>query len=479
MDEWDADEFFSLVTRRPPTPSSRGRRIDADPRPAQRPLSSEEFAELRPRIVSDRVTGSLSGPPGAQRLAVTSGGTIPDHGLFGVFLVGEKASRWVELDEEMVYESRVGDTLRARRDQLADRGRHPRPGPRHARARHPGPAAVLEGRHPGSTGRARGGRRRLHPRAGARCPAKAIARVRERGLDANAATNLVTYIGEQREATQVVPSDTQILVERFRDELGDWRLVVHSPYGVPVHAPWALAINARLRERFDIDGQPSPPTTASSSASPTPMPSRPPVRSSSSTGRRSSSCRHAGGRRLGTVRQPVPRVCRPRAPASPSRPGPAQPPLAAAPAQRPAPRGRLALPVVPDRARGRARVPPGRLRPAVPHRAARPDRASRGHRRRHRHDHPQPLRPQPALRLRRPVRLRRRLPHRRASGRRPLARPGPACRAPRPRRAARAARPRGPRGDRGRAAVARPRPTGAQRGGGHRPAAARRSPLHR
>ena len=85
--------------------------------------------------------------------------------------------------------------------------------------------------------------------------AKAIDSVRERGLDVNAATNLVTYLGEQREATQVVPNDTQIVVERFRDELGDWRLVVHSPYGTPVHAPWALAINARLRERFDVDGQ--------------------------------------------------------------------------------------------------------------------------------------------------------------------------------------------------------------------------------
>ncbi len=76
----------------------------------------------------------------------------------------------------------------------------------------------------------------------------------EAGLDAYAAANLVTYVTEQREATNVVPSDTQIVVERFRDELGDWRLVVHSPYGTPLHAPWALAINARLRERYDIDG---------------------------------------------------------------------------------------------------------------------------------------------------------------------------------------------------------------------------------
>ena len=80
--------------------------------------------------------------------------------------------------------------------------------------------------------------------------AKAIDSVHERGLDVNAATDLVTYLGEQREATRIVPNDTQIVVERFRDELGDWRLVVHSPYGTPVHAPWALAINARLRGRL-------------------------------------------------------------------------------------------------------------------------------------------------------------------------------------------------------------------------------------
>ena len=255
MDEWDADEFFSLVTRAASYTQLPRAAYDATLDLLSGRYPSEEFAELRPRIVWDRVTGTLSGRPGAQRLAVTSGGTIPDRGLFGVFLVGEKASRVGELDEEMVYESRVGDifALGATSWRIEDIT--------HDRVLVT-PAPGIPGRLPFWKGDTLGRPAELGEAVGAftrelasMSTAQAIARVRERGLDANAATNLVTYIGEQREATQVVPSDTQILVERFRDELGDWRLVVHSPYGVPVHAPWALAINARLRERFDIDGQ--------------------------------------------------------------------------------------------------------------------------------------------------------------------------------------------------------------------------------
>ena len=255
MDEWDADEFFSLVTRAASYTQLPRAAYDATLDLLSGRYPSEEFAELRPRIVWDRVTGTLSGRPGAQRLAVTSGGTIPDRGLFGVFLVGEKASRVGELDEEMVYESRVGDifALGATSWRIEDIT--------HDRVLVT-PAPGVPGRLPFWKGDTLGRPAELGEAVGAFTrelasvpAAQAIARVRERGLDANAATNLVTYIGEQREATQVVPSDTQILVERFRDELGDWRLVVHSPYGVPVHAPWALAINARLRERFDIDGQ--------------------------------------------------------------------------------------------------------------------------------------------------------------------------------------------------------------------------------
>ncbi|GAA1931418.1 ATP-dependent helicase [Nocardioides hwasunensis] len=255
MDEWDVDEMYALMVRAASYSQLPRSAFDATLDLLSGRYPSDEFAELRPRIVWDRVTGKLSGRPGAQRLAVTSGGTIPDRGLFGVFLVGEKASRVGELDEEMVYESRVGDifALGATSWRIEDIT--------HDRVLVT-PAPGIPGRLPFWKGDSLGRPAELGAAVGAftrdlasLSPAKATAQVRERGLDANAATNLVTYLGEQREATQVVPSDTQIVVERFRDELGDWRLVVHSPYGTPVHAPWALAINARLRERFDIDGQ--------------------------------------------------------------------------------------------------------------------------------------------------------------------------------------------------------------------------------
>jgi ATP-dependent Lhr-like helicase len=255
MEEWQVDELFALVQRAASYSGLPRAAFDATLDLLSGRYPSDEFAELRPRIVWDRVTGTLSGRPGAQRLAVTSGGTIPDRGLFGVFLVGEKASRVGELDEEMVYESRVGDifALGATSWRIEDIT--------HDRVLVT-PAPGIPGRLPFWKGDALGRPAELGAAVGAFTrelasapPQKAIAQVKERGLDDYAAANLVTYLGEQREATQVVPSDTQVIVERFRDELGDWRLVVHSPYGTPVHAPWALAINARLRERFDVDGQ--------------------------------------------------------------------------------------------------------------------------------------------------------------------------------------------------------------------------------
>ncbi|CUR60252.1 putative ATP-dependent helicase lhr [metagenome] len=255
MEEWQVDELFALVQRAASYSGLPRAAYDATLDLLSGRYPSDEFAELRPRIVWDRVNGTLSGRPGAQRLAVTSGGTIPDRGLFGVFLVGEKASRVGELDEEMVYESRVGDVfaLGATSWRIEDIT--------HDRVLVT-PAPGIPGRLPFWKGDALGRPAELGAAVGAFSrelaslpPQKAVARVKERGLDDYAATNLVTYLGEQREATQVVPSDTQVVVERFRDELGDWRLVVHSPYGTPVHAPWALAINARLRERFDVDGQ--------------------------------------------------------------------------------------------------------------------------------------------------------------------------------------------------------------------------------
>ncbi|NYD42172.1 ATP-dependent Lhr-like helicase [Nocardioides panaciterrulae] len=257
LEAWTADDLFDLVRRSAPFTSLPRSAYDATLDLLSGRYPSDDFAELRPRIVWDRVTGVLTGRPGAQRLAVTSGGTIPDRGLFGVFLVGgEGPGRRVgELDEEMVYESRVGDifALGATSWRIEDIT--------HDRVLVT-PAPGVPGRLPFWKGDALGRPAELGEAIGAftrelaALPRdQATRRARDGGLDEWAAGNLVTYLHEQAEATNALPSDRTLVVERFRDELGDWRLVVHSPFGTPVHAPWALAINARLRERYGVDGQ--------------------------------------------------------------------------------------------------------------------------------------------------------------------------------------------------------------------------------
>ena len=216
---------------------------------------SDAFAELRPRLVWDRVSGVLTARGSAQRLAVTSGGTIPDRGLFGVFLAGADGPgrRVGELDEEMVYESRVGDVfLLGSSSWRIEDITHDRvlvsPAPGEV-GRMPFWKGDSPGR-PAELGRALGAFLR---EVSAASPDEATARARAAGLDDWGTANLLAYLAEQREATRHLPDDRTILVERFRDELGDWRLVVHSPFGAPVNAPWALAIKARLRERYGID----------------------------------------------------------------------------------------------------------------------------------------------------------------------------------------------------------------------------------
>ncbi|WP_344072243.1 DEAD/DEAH box helicase, partial [Prauserella alba] len=237
---------------------------------------SEEFGELRARITWDRVTGELHGRPGAQRLAVTSGGTIPDRGLFTVMTPGDddrppagasgsadvpsagrrtSGSRVGELDEEMVYESRVGDTvlLGTSSWRITDITHDrvivvPAPG---VPARMPFWKGDAPGR-PLELGRALGAF--LREVSGAR-EETALQRATDAGLDDRAASNLLAYLREQGEATRHVPNDRTLLLERFRDELGDWRVVVHSPFGAQVNAPWALAITARLRETRGVDAQ--------------------------------------------------------------------------------------------------------------------------------------------------------------------------------------------------------------------------------
>jgi ATP-dependent helicase Lhr and Lhr-like helicase len=217
---------------------------------------SDAFAELRPRLTWDRVTDTLTARSGAQRLAVTSGGTIPDRGLFGVFLVsgaGEGGKRVGELDEEMVYESRVGDVfLLGSSSWRIEEITHdrvlvsPAPG-------QPGKMPFWHGDtrgRPLELGRALGAFLR---EVGSATPETGSQRARAAGLDEWGAANLLAYLAEQKQATGHVPDDRTLLVERFRDELGDWRLVVHSPFGAQVNAPWALVLAARLRERYGVD----------------------------------------------------------------------------------------------------------------------------------------------------------------------------------------------------------------------------------
>ncbi|MBB4668297.1 ATP-dependent Lhr-like helicase [Microbacterium marinum] len=216
---------------------------------------SDAFAELRPRVVWDRDAGTVTGRPGAQRIAVTSGGTIPDRGLFGVFISGEtRNARVGELDEEMVYESRVGDvfTLGTTSWRIVEIT-HDRVNVLPAYGQ-PGKLPFWHGDglgRPAELGEALG---KFSRELSTAKPEKATERLRESGLDDNAIGNLLAYIGEQREATGSLPTDKTLTVERSRDEVGDWRVILHSPYGMHVHAPWALAVNARIRERLGVEG---------------------------------------------------------------------------------------------------------------------------------------------------------------------------------------------------------------------------------
>ncbi|MEV6984306.1 ATP-dependent helicase [Sphaerisporangium sp. NPDC051017] len=255
LDEWTVDELETVIRRAAPYATLPRSALEATLDMLAGRYPSEEFAELRPRIVWDRVTGRVTGRPGAQRLAVTNAGTIPDRGMFGVFLAGGDTGRGGrrvgELDEEMVYESRVGDvfllgaTSWRIEDITADRVLvSPAPG-------QPGKLPFWHGDTPGrpaELGRALGAFLRALSRG-------ETSRLAEAGLDAFAAGNLLAYLAEQREATGYVPDDRTLVVERFHDELGDWRVVIHTPYGARVHAPWALAIGRRLRERYGMEIQ--------------------------------------------------------------------------------------------------------------------------------------------------------------------------------------------------------------------------------
>jgi ATP-dependent Lhr-like helicase len=256
MDAWNVDDLAVRIRRAAPFGELPTSALEATLDMLSGRYPSTAFAELRPRIVWDRATDQLTARPGAQRLAVTSGGTIPDRGLFGVFLAGaDRAARVGELDEEMVYESRVGDvfllgsTSWRIEDITPDRVLvSPAPG---AAARMPFWKGDQPGR-PVELGRAIGGKLRDIVRHGRE---KAGADLADSGLDPWAVDNLLSYVDEQREATRQLPDDRTIVVERFRDELGDWRMAVHCVLGSKVNGAWAMAIGSRLTERYGVDAQ--------------------------------------------------------------------------------------------------------------------------------------------------------------------------------------------------------------------------------
>ncbi len=247
-DEWRVDEIERLVTGAEPFSELSREQLENVLDMLDGRYPSDRFAELRPRIVWDRAGGTVRGRKGARQLAVTNAGTIPDRGLYGVHLPDGR--RVGELDEEMVYEARPGQTflLGATTWRIEEITRDrvvvtPAPGV-------PGAVPFWKGDgigRPAELGKAIG----AFAREAVGADPKRLAK--DYDLDRRAAENLVAYLREQQAATRVVPSDQTVVVERFRDEIGDWRLCVLSPWGGRVHAAWGLALSARIREEHDLE----------------------------------------------------------------------------------------------------------------------------------------------------------------------------------------------------------------------------------
>ena len=406
---------------------------------------SEEFGELRPRIVWDRVAGTIRDRRGSRALAITNAGTIPDRGLFSVNLPDGR--RVGELDEEMVYEARPGQVFllgasswrieEITRDRVVVT-----------------PAPGVPGAVPFWKGDSVGRPRELGEAIGAfsRWAVEQDAATLEADydLDPRAASNLLEFLREQEEATRVVPSERTIVIERFRDEIGDWRLCVLSPYGGRVHAAWGLALSARIRDEYGLESDAiwsddgiivhlpdadEPPGAELVLIDPDELEDR-------------------GGRRAGRqrpVRRALPRERGPRA-ADPARlSGAADAAVAAAAEVADAAGGRQALRAVPDRARDLPRVPARRARPPRPDRPAAQAARARAERGRGGDRDGVAVRLVAAVRLRGDVHVRGRHAERGAACRGAGARPRAAARAARAGGAARSHR-------RGRAGAGRGRP---------------------
>jgi ATP-dependent Lhr-like helicase len=258
MDTWDADELFATIRLAAPFAELSRTVFDGVLDMLSGRYPSDEFAELRPRVTWDRLKGTIVAREGSKRVAIANGGTIPDRGLFGVFLLGADArpgaARVGELDEEMVFESRVGETFvlgaSSWRIQEITHDRvlvTPAPG-------EPGKMPFWKGDRAGrplELGLAIG--RLMHDLVRL-TPAAAVHRLTtDHDLDARAAEHLLEYLRDQVAATRALPDAGTIVIERVRDELGDWRICVLSPRGGRIHAPWAMAVAAKIREETGID----------------------------------------------------------------------------------------------------------------------------------------------------------------------------------------------------------------------------------
>jgi ATP-dependent Lhr-like helicase len=256
MDQWDVDRLFAAIRSAAPFAELSRGVFDGVLDMLSGRYPSDEFAELRPRITWDRVGGTVKARDGAKRVAIANGGTIPDRGLYGVFLVGAGPghARVGELDEEMVFESHAGETFvlgaSSWRIEEITHDRvlvSPAPG-------QPGKMPFWKGDRAGrplELGLAIG--RLVHDLL--RVPPAAALDQLTRGhdLDRRAAENLLQYLRDQMAAARAVPDAGTIVVERVRDELGDWRVCVLSPRGGRIHAPWAMAASARIREETGVD----------------------------------------------------------------------------------------------------------------------------------------------------------------------------------------------------------------------------------
>jgi ATP-dependent Lhr-like helicase len=256
VETWSVDDLFTTIRAAAPYAELSRRVFEGVLDMLSGRYPSDEFAELRPRVTWDRVNGLIAARQGAKQMAIANAGTIPDRGLYGVFLLGAERdrARVGELDEEMVFEARVGETFLLgastwRIEQIThDRVIvSPAPG-------EPGKMPFWRGEaggRPIELGFAIG---KLVRELRQQRPELAQQRLeREHGLDALAAANLVQYLDDQQRAADAVPDDRTLLIERTRDDLGDWRILVLSSLGSRVHAPWAMAVTSRIRDELGAD----------------------------------------------------------------------------------------------------------------------------------------------------------------------------------------------------------------------------------